>query len=137
MRGTVLCGTGDEGADDEHAWFYGPDRQGRSADACGIGLDQLPPEKDKLLPPNEDAETQRAMQIVPFSRKSLRSGRNSYRGREPGGFGLSSWSKEELRKVAGSDDLHISPFREDGVTYGTPTWIMVCCRGRQPICSRL
>ena len=36
---------------------------------------------------------------------------------------MSSWSKEELRKIAGSDDLHISPFREGGVTYGTPTWI--------------
>jgi hypothetical protein len=22
-----------------------------------------------------------------------------------------------------TDDLHISPFREDGLTYGTPTWI--------------
>ncbi|MDE1185400.1 MAG: DUF2255 family protein [Pantoea sp.] len=22
-----------------------------------------------------------------------------------------------------TDDLHIAPFREDGVTYGTPTWI--------------
>lgn len=40
-----------------------------------------------------------------------------------GGYGISSWSKEELRKIAESDDLHISPFREDGVTYGTPTWI--------------
>jgi hypothetical protein len=36
---------------------------------------------------------------------------------------MSSWSKEELRKIAETDDLHISPFREDGVTYGTPTWI--------------
>jgi hypothetical protein len=36
---------------------------------------------------------------------------------------LSAWSHEELRKIAESDDLHISPFREDGVTYGTPTWI--------------
>ena len=36
---------------------------------------------------------------------------------------MSSWSKEELRKIAESDDLHISPFREDGVTHGTPTWI--------------
>jgi hypothetical protein len=36
---------------------------------------------------------------------------------------MNSWSKEELREIAGSDDLHISPFREDGVTYGTPTWI--------------
>lgn len=34
-----------------------------------------------------------------------------------------TWSKDELRKIAEADDLHISPFREDGVTYGTPTWI--------------
>jgi hypothetical protein len=34
-----------------------------------------------------------------------------------------TWSKHELRRIAESDDLHISPFREDGVTYGTPTWI--------------
>jgi hypothetical protein len=36
---------------------------------------------------------------------------------------MSTWSKSELRKIAEADDLHISPFREDGVTYGTPTWI--------------
>jgi hypothetical protein len=36
---------------------------------------------------------------------------------------MGSWSKDELRRVAGADDLHISPFREDGVTYGTPTWV--------------
>src|SRR2546421_7098080 len=34
-----------------------------------------------------------------------------------------TWSKDELSKIAEADDLHISPFREDGVTYGTPTWI--------------
>ena len=28
-----------------------------------------------------------------------------------------------MRKIAETDDLHISPFREDGVTYGPPTWI--------------
>ncbi len=33
------------------------------------------------------------------------------------------WSKDELRKIAEADDLHISPFRDDGATYGTPTWI--------------
>ena len=33
------------------------------------------------------------------------------------------WSKNELQKIAETDDLHISPFREDGKTYGTPTWI--------------
>lgn len=36
---------------------------------------------------------------------------------------MSHWSKRELSKIANSDDLHISPFREDGTTYGTPTWI--------------
>jgi hypothetical protein len=34
-----------------------------------------------------------------------------------------SWPKDELRKIAEADDLHIAPFRDDGVTYGTPTWI--------------
>lgn len=33
------------------------------------------------------------------------------------------WVPNELQKIAATDDLHISPFREDGVTYGTPTWI--------------
>jgi hypothetical protein len=36
---------------------------------------------------------------------------------------MSAWSRDELRKIAETDDLHISPFREDGRTYGTPTWI--------------
>jgi len=36
---------------------------------------------------------------------------------------MATWSKDELRKIAEADDLHISPFREDGRTYGTPTWI--------------
>ena len=36
---------------------------------------------------------------------------------------MSKWSRDELRKIAEADDLHIAPFREDGVTYGTPTWI--------------
>jgi hypothetical protein len=36
---------------------------------------------------------------------------------------ITTWSKDELRRIAEADDLHISPFREDGVTYGTPTWI--------------
>ena len=36
---------------------------------------------------------------------------------------MTAWAKDELRKIAATDDLHISPFREDGKTYGTPTWI--------------
>ena len=36
---------------------------------------------------------------------------------------MTAWSKGELQKIAEANDLHISPFREDGVTYGTPTWI--------------
>lgn len=33
-----------------------------------------------------------------------------------------AWSSQ-LSKIAQSDDLYISPLREDGSTYGTPTWI--------------
>jgi hypothetical protein len=36
---------------------------------------------------------------------------------------MAAWSKEELRKIAEADDLHISPLRDDGKTHGTPTWI--------------
>jgi hypothetical protein len=36
---------------------------------------------------------------------------------------MSTWSNDELRRIAAADDLHVAPFREDGVTYGTPTWI--------------
>ena len=36
---------------------------------------------------------------------------------------MTTWSKDELNKIAETDDLHISPFRDDGKTYGTPTWI--------------
>jgi hypothetical protein len=36
---------------------------------------------------------------------------------------MTAWSKDELRQIAEADDLHVAPFREDGVTYGTPTWI--------------
>ena len=36
---------------------------------------------------------------------------------------MSAWSKSELLKISEADDLHISPFRDDGKTYGTPTWI--------------
>lgn len=36
---------------------------------------------------------------------------------------MSNWTEAELMKIATADDLHISPFREDGVTLGTPTLI--------------
>lgn len=31
--------------------------------------------------------------------------------------------KEDVEKIVNADDLKIAPFREDGKTYGTPTWI--------------
>lgn len=34
-----------------------------------------------------------------------------------------AWSAGELDRIAATDDLHIAPFRSDGATYGTPTWI--------------
>jgi len=36
---------------------------------------------------------------------------------------MSGWTREELRKIAETDDLHIAALREDGKTYGTLTWI--------------
>ena len=36
---------------------------------------------------------------------------------------MSAWSEHELHKIAEEDDLHIAPLRDDGKTYGTPTWI--------------
>lgn len=36
---------------------------------------------------------------------------------------MTTWPKDELCRIADADDLHISPFRQDGVTYGIPMWI--------------
>jgi len=36
---------------------------------------------------------------------------------------MGAWVKDRLQQIASSDDLHIAPLREDGVTAGTPTWI--------------
>ncbi len=39
------------------------------------------------------------------------------------GEAVKNWPQNELQRIAGTDDLHTSPLREDHVTYGTPTWI--------------
>ena len=36
---------------------------------------------------------------------------------------MTAWPQDELRRIAEADDLHVAPFREDGATCGTPTWI--------------
>jgi hypothetical protein len=36
---------------------------------------------------------------------------------------MTTWPADDLTTIAATDDLHIAPLREDGVTYGTPTWI--------------
>ena len=33
------------------------------------------------------------------------------------------WNKAEIARIARTDDLYVSPFRKDGKTFGTPTWI--------------
>jgi hypothetical protein len=43
--------------------------------------------------------------------------------KKPNAKNMSAWTEDELKRIAITDDLHISPFRENGVTYGTPTWI--------------
>ncbi len=36
---------------------------------------------------------------------------------------MNRWPQDELEEIVAADDLHIAPFRDDGRTYGTPTWI--------------
>jgi hypothetical protein len=36
---------------------------------------------------------------------------------------MTAWQSGELGKIEESDDVRISPLRDDGKTYGTPTWI--------------
>lgn len=36
---------------------------------------------------------------------------------------MPAWTQNTIEQIAASDDLHIYPFREDGETLGTPTWI--------------
>ena len=40
---------------------------------------------------------------------------------------MTSFSPDVLKKIADTDDLYVSPYRADGVTYGTPTqtWALV------------
>lgn len=44
---------------------------------------------------------------------------------------MAEWDKGDLKKISETDDLHISPFREDGKTYGTPTWIWSVVAGNE------
>lgn len=36
---------------------------------------------------------------------------------------MTFWSAEDIDRISATDDLHIAPFRADGTTYGTLTWI--------------
>ena len=40
---------------------------------------------------------------------------------------MAEWSADQLEAIADNTDLFVSPFREDGTTYGTPTqtWALV------------
>ena len=40
---------------------------------------------------------------------------------------MTTWTAEQLKKIEENADLFVSPFREDGTTYGTPTqtWALV------------
>ena len=40
---------------------------------------------------------------------------------------MTTWTPEQLAMIEKNDDLYVSPFREDGTTYGTPTqtWALV------------
>ncbi|MCA9731211.1 MAG: DUF2255 family protein [Deferribacteres bacterium] len=36
---------------------------------------------------------------------------------------MTTWDKDILAKIRKTDDLHVAPFRADGKTFGTLTWI--------------
>jgi hypothetical protein len=36
---------------------------------------------------------------------------------------MTAWTPQQLEKIRSTDDFHISPYRDDGTTPGTPTWI--------------
>lgn len=36
---------------------------------------------------------------------------------------MNAWTPEQLENIGTTDDFHISPYRADGITPGTPTWI--------------
>ena len=36
---------------------------------------------------------------------------------------MNRWPTQDIERIAADDDLHIAPFRADGITAGTPTWI--------------
>ena len=36
---------------------------------------------------------------------------------------MTTWPPDELQQITAADDFHISPYREDGATPRTPTWI--------------
>ena len=40
---------------------------------------------------------------------------------------MTAWTADQLRTIVEHEDLFVSPFREDGVAYGTPTqtWALV------------
>lgn len=36
---------------------------------------------------------------------------------------MGNWNASDLDDIVAADDLKVAPFREDGRTYGTPTWV--------------
>lgn len=36
---------------------------------------------------------------------------------------MTAWTATQLKAFTTADDMRVSPFYEDGKTYGTPTWI--------------
>ena len=36
---------------------------------------------------------------------------------------MSSWTPEQLERIAGGNDVHIAPYRDDGRTPGTSIWV--------------
>jgi hypothetical protein len=54
---------------------------------------------------------------TPISRVSQPRSQRAFTG------GMTDWTPHELERIGSTDDFRISPFRADGETLGTPTWI--------------
>jgi hypothetical protein len=53
----------------------------------------------------------------------------AWRGEDAQRKKMTPWTQDQLRRIGDADDLHVSPLRDDGRTFGTPTWIWSVATG--------
>src|SRR3954452_14087032 len=61
--------------------------------------------------------------IPGIARVPWRSARSPPRAPRPERTDMATWSDEDLHRIGAAHDFHIAPYRADGTTPGTLTWI--------------